>query len=48
MSARMRNRSDQLERVARGVLALVLIAGVAWALTHAGGNAVAGMPSPLH
>jgi hypothetical protein len=34
MSARLPNRSDRFERVFRGLLALALVAGVAWALTH--------------
>jgi hypothetical protein len=34
MSARLPNRADRFERVFRGLLALALVAGVAWALTH--------------
>jgi len=35
MSARLPNRADRFERVFRGLLGLALVAGVAWALTHA-------------
>ena len=36
MNTNLRGRSDRFEYIARGVLALALIAGVAWALTHGG------------
>jgi hypothetical protein len=34
MSARLPGRSDRFERIFRGLLALALVAGVVWALTH--------------
>ncbi len=34
MSTHMQRRSDRFERIARGLLGLALIAGVAWALMH--------------
>lgn len=35
MSARLPSRADRFERIFRGLLGLALVAGVAWALTHA-------------
>mgnify|MGYP003296050119 CR=1 FL=1 len=36
MNTNLRGRSDRFESIARGMLALALIAGVAWALAHGG------------
>ncbi len=36
MGAGIPSRSDRFERVARGMLAIALLAGVAWALAQGG------------
>ncbi|WP_159016319.1 hypothetical protein [Cognatiluteimonas profundi] len=48
MSTKIPGRGDRFEALMRGVLALALIAGVAWAMTHGGPNPGPGLSIPLH
>lgn len=43
MNAKMQGRGDRFERITRGLLGLVLMAAVAWALTHGGAGSEAGL-----
>lgn len=43
MSARMPGRSERWELLLRGVLGLVLVAGVLWALTDGGTSGLGGL-----
>jgi hypothetical protein len=48
MNTKIPGRGDRFEALMRGVLALALIAGVAWAMTHGGPDPTPGLGIPLH